>query len=94
MLELIQRLQANGHAYQDLDSSGQPGDVHYSVRSFPGYGRLSGKSVDELRAGERVAVAEGKRDPLDFVLWKRAKPEEPKEAVWSRPTGLADQAGI
>ena len=88
MLELIQRLQANGHAYQDPDSSGQPGDVHYSVRSFPSYGKLSGKSVDELRAGERVAVSEGKRDPLDFVLWKRAKSEEPKEAVWSSPYGL------
>lgn len=88
MLDLIQALQANGHAYQDTDGSGQPGDVHFSVRSFPSYGKLSGKSVDELRAGERVAVAEGKRDPLDFVLWKRAKPEEPKEAVWSSPYGL------
>ncbi|MGA0004901.1 MAG: cysteine--tRNA ligase [Burkholderiaceae bacterium] len=88
MLELIQRLQVNGHAYQDADGSGQPGDVHFSVRSFPGYGKLSGKSVDELRAGERVAVTDGKRDPLDFVLWKRAKPEEPKEAVWSSPYGL------
>ena len=88
MLDLIQRLQANGHAYQDTDTEGQAGDVHFSVRSFPSYGRLSGKSVDELRAGERVAVAEGKRDPLDFVLWKRAKPEEPKEAVWSSPYGL------
>jgi cysteinyl-tRNA synthetase len=88
MLDLIQRLQANGHAYQDADAKGQAGDVHFSVRSFPSYGRLSGKSVDELRAGERVAVAEGKRDPLDFVLWKRAKPEEPKEALWSSPYGL------
>jgi cysteinyl-tRNA synthetase len=54
------------------------GDVNFAVRRFPGYGKLSGKSLDELRAGERVEVDASKEDPLDFVLWKRAKPEEPK----------------
>jgi len=48
------------------------------VRKFPGYGKLSGKSIDELRAGERIGVNQSKRDPLDFVLWKRAKPDEPQ----------------
>ena len=60
------------------------GDVNYAVRQFEGYGKLSGKSLDELRAGERVAVADDKRDPLDFVLWKRAKPGEPS---WESPWG-------
>jgi cysteinyl-tRNA synthetase len=64
------------------------GDDNFAVRKFPGYGKLSGKSIDELRAGERVAVAEGKHDPLDFVLWKSAKPEEPAEAKWDSPYGL------
>jgi len=52
------------------------------VRKFPGYGKLSGKSLDELRAGERVAVLDGKHDPLDFVLWKSAKQDEPEDAKW------------
>ena len=56
--------------------------------SVPSYGALSGKSIDELRAGERVAVARDKRDPLDFVLWKRAKADEPSDAVWSSGYGL------
>ena len=56
----------------------------YSVHNFPGYGKLSGKSLDDLRAGERVDVATGKRDPLDFVLWKSAKPGEPN---WDSPWG-------
>jgi cysteinyl-tRNA synthetase len=73
MLGIIDLLQSRGLAYQADD-----GDVDYAVRSFPRYGRLSGKSVDDLRAGERVAVGEGKRDPLDFVLWKRARPGEPQ----------------
>ena len=78
MLGIIDLLQGRGLAYQADD-----GDVDYAVRSFPRYGRLSGKSLDDLRAGERVAVAEGKRDPLDFVLWKRAKPGEPQwESKW------------
>jgi cysteinyl-tRNA synthetase len=57
------------------------------VRKFPGYGRLSGKSLDELRAGERVEVAGDKRDPLDFVLWKHARAEEPAEVKWASPWG-------
>jgi cysteinyl-tRNA synthetase len=72
MLDLIGLLEAKGHAYQADD-----GDVNYAVRSFSGYGKLSGRALDELRAGERVAVDASKRDPLDFVLWKRAKPGEP-----------------
>ncbi len=73
MLGIIDLLEKQGLAYRADD-----GDVDYAVRSFPRYGRLSGKSLDDLRAGERVAVGEGKRDPLDFVLWKRAKPGEPQ----------------
>jgi len=73
MLGIIELLQKQGLAYQADD-----GDVDYAVRSFPRYGRLSGKSLDDLRAGERVAVGSSKRDPLDFVLWKRAKPGEPQ----------------
>src|SRR5262245_16120013 len=60
------------------------GDVMYSVSAFPSYGRLSGKQLGDLRAGARVAVEEAKRDPLDFVLWKRAKPGEPS---WPSPWG-------
>ncbi|MBH1978480.1 MAG: cysteine--tRNA ligase, partial [Comamonadaceae bacterium] len=59
----------------------------YAVRKFPGYGKLSGKSLDELRAGERVAVDDGKHDPLDFVLWKAAKQDEPPEAKWDSAFG-------
>jgi cysteinyl-tRNA synthetase len=73
MLEMIDELSRNSLAYQAAS-----GDVNYAVRRFPGYGRLSGKSLDELRAGERVEVDASKEDPLDFVLWKRSKPEEPK----------------
>jgi cysteinyl-tRNA synthetase len=73
MLGIIELLESRGLAYQADD-----GDVDYAVRSFPRYGRLSGKSLDDLRAGERVAVGEGKRDPLDFVLWKRARQGEPQ----------------
>jgi cysteinyl-tRNA synthetase len=61
--------------------------VNYAVRKFPGYGKLSGKSLDELRAGERVAVLDGKEDPLDFVLWKSAKPSEPQDAQWASRYG-------
>jgi cysteinyl-tRNA synthetase len=74
MLGLIGVLQKKGLAYQGQDD----GDVNFAVRRFPGYGKLSGKSLDDLRAGERVAVGEGKHDPLDFVLWKHAKPGEPQ----------------
>lgn len=83
MLDIIRRLKEKGLAYQADD-----GDVNYAVRSFPDYGKLSGKSLDDLRAGERVAVASAKRDPLDFVLWKSAKSEEPDESKWESPYGL------
>jgi cysteinyl-tRNA synthetase len=73
MLGLIDRLEQRGLAYQAAS-----GDVNFSVRKFPNYGRLSGKSLDDLRAGERVGVDPTKQDPLDFVLWKRSKPDEPK----------------
>jgi cysteinyl-tRNA synthetase len=73
MLKMIEELQQKGLAYQAAS-----GDVNFAVRRFPGYGKLSGKSLDELRAGERVEVDTAKEDPLDFVLWKRSKPEEPK----------------
>ncbi|QNP59443.1 cysteine--tRNA ligase [Paenacidovorax monticola] len=82
MLALIDMLEQKGLAYR-----GSNGDMNYAVRKFPGYGKLSGKSLDELRAGERVAVLEGKEDPLDFVLWKSSKPEEPPEAKWDSPFG-------
>ncbi len=82
MLDLIGRLEGKGLAYRSAD-----GDVNYAVRKFPGYGKLSGKSLDELRAGERVAVEGGKDDPLDFVLWKAAKPQEPAEAKWDGAYG-------
>ncbi|QXL83278.1 cysteine--tRNA ligase [Comamonas sp. NLF-1-9] len=83
MLSLIGRLQDKGLAYQ----AGVGGDVNFAVRNFPGYGKLSGKTLDELNAGERVAVQDGKRDPLDFVLWKSAKPTEPEEVKWASPWG-------
>src|SRR5688572_14400581 len=73
MLDIIGRLQEKGLAY-----ASSSGDVNYAVRRFPGYGKLSGKSLDELRSGERVEIDASKEDPLDFVLWKRSKPEEPK----------------
>jgi cysteinyl-tRNA synthetase len=82
MLDIIGLLEGKGLAYRAGD-----GDVNYAVRRFPGYGKLSGKSLDELRAGERVAVGDGKHDPLDFVLWKAAKPDEPAEAKWPSPWG-------
>ena len=77
MLSMIGTLENKGLAYRASN-----GDVNYSVRKFPGYGKLSGKTIDELRAGERVAVLEGKEDPLDFVLWKAAKPDEPADAKY------------
>jgi cysteinyl-tRNA synthetase len=73
MLNLIALLEQKELAYAAPD-----GDVNYAVRGFPGYGKLSGKSLDDLRAGERVAIDQAKRDPLDFVLWKHAKPGEPQ----------------
>ena len=82
MLSLIDQLEGKGLAYRASN-----GDVNYSVRKFDGYGKLSGKSLDELRAGERVAVDDGKQDPLDFVLWKSAKADEPPEAKWDSHFG-------
>ncbi|MBH9554124.1 cysteine--tRNA ligase [Inhella gelatinilytica] len=78
MLSLIERLEGRGLAYR-----AENGDVNYAVRKFAGYGKLSGKSLDDLRAGERVEVDRGKHDPLDFVLWKAAKAEEPEDAKFS-----------
>lgn len=83
MLGIIARLEEKGLAYRADD-----GDVNYSVRSFSGYGKLSGRSLDDLRAGERVAVDTSKRDPLDFVLWKAAKPDEPADTRWDSPYGF------
>ena len=82
MLEMIATLEKKGFGYR---ASG--GDVNFSVRKFPGYGKLSGKSIDQLRAGERVAVLDGKEDPLDFVMWKAAKPSEPDDATWPSEFG-------
>jgi cysteinyl-tRNA synthetase len=82
MLALIETLEAKDLAYQ-----GEDGDVNYAVRNFPNYGRLSGKSLDDLRAGERVDVNTGKRDPLDFVLWKSSKESEPDEVKWDSKWG-------
>jgi cysteinyl-tRNA synthetase len=79
MLDMIGALQRKGLAYRSASA-----DVNFAVRRFPGYGKLSGKSLDELRAGERVEVDRSKEDPLDFVLWKRAKPGEP---TWPSPWG-------
>ncbi len=83
MLDIIRTLEDKGLAYRSAD-----GDVNYAVRKFPGYGKLSGKSLDELHAGERVAVLDGKDDPLDFVLWKAAKPAEPDDAQWDSVFGV------
>ena len=87
MLGIIRRLVDQGFAYQVEAQHALAGDVHFSVRRFGPYGRLSGRSLDDLRAGERVAPGEGKHDPLDFVLWKSAKAHEPKEAIWPSDFG-------
>ena len=79
MLAMIEGLQQRGYAYQ-----AENGDVYFAVSKFADYGKLSGKKIDELRAGERVDIDAGKRDPLDFVLWKSAKPGEPS---WSSNFG-------
>jgi len=79
IIDMIKTLIANGHAYQ-----GSNGDVYYDVSRFENYGALSGKNTDDLQAGARVAIDEAKDDPLDFVLWKTAKPDEPS---WSSPWG-------
>ncbi len=82
MLEMIAQLEKNGLAYKAAD-----GDVNYSVRKFDGYGKLSGKSLEDLRAGERVDVDANKHDPLDFVLWKHAREQEADEVKWDSPWG-------
>jgi cysteinyl-tRNA synthetase len=79
ILAMIDRLIERGHAY-----AADNGDVYYDVRSFPDYGKLSGKSIEDLQSGARVEPGEAKRDPLDFALWKAAKPEEP---AWDSPWG-------
>ncbi|HEY0748499.1 MAG TPA: cysteine--tRNA ligase [Steroidobacteraceae bacterium] len=79
IIAMIQTLIEKGYAYE-----ASSGDVMYSVRKFPQYGRLSGKKIDDLRSGSRVQVDEAKLDPLDFVLWKHAKPGEPS---WESPWG-------
>jgi cysteinyl-tRNA synthetase len=82
MLSMIGTLEKKGLAYR-----ADNGDVNYAIRKFPGYGKLSGKSIDELHAGERVAVLDGKDDPLDPVLWKSAKASEPDEVKWASEFG-------
>ena len=79
IISMIERLIENKYAY-----AADNGDVFYDVSAFEGYGKLSGKVIDELRAGERVEVQEAKDDPLDFVLWKASKPDEPS---WDSPWG-------
>ena len=79
IIDMIARLEEKGFAYQ-----GNNGDVYYSVRHFPEYGRLSGRRPEDLRAGARIEVDEAKQDPLDFVLWKKAKSGEPS---WPSPWG-------
>ncbi|QDL37199.1 cysteine--tRNA ligase [Rhodoferax sediminis] len=83
MLAMIATLEQKALAYRSPN-----GDVNYAVRKFAGYGKLSGKSLDELRAGERVTVLDGKEDPLDFVLWKSAKASEPDDAKWPSAYGV------
>ena len=79
IIDMIKKLIDKGYAY-----AASNGDVMYSVRKFPNYGRLSRKKIDDLRAGSRVQVDDAKQDPLDFVLWKHAKPGEPS---WASPWG-------
>ena len=78
IIDLVSRIMAQGHAYQ------AGGDVYFEVRSLPSYGELSGRDIDDLRAGARVEVGDVKKDPLDFALWKAAKPGEP---AWDSPWG-------
>ncbi|MCL6636144.1 MAG: cysteine--tRNA ligase, partial [Peptococcaceae bacterium] len=78
IIEMIERLVQNGTAYT-VD-----GDVYFAVRRFPGYGKLSGRTLEDMMAGARVEVDERKKDPVDFALWKAAKPGEP---AWDSPWG-------
>ena len=79
MLDIVSRLEKKGLAYAAED-----GDVNYAVRKFKGYGKLSGRTLDDMQAGARIEVGAAKRDPMDFVLWKHAKPGEPQ---WDSPWG-------
>ncbi len=79
IITMIETLISKGNAYP-----ADNGDVYYSISSFPEYGKLSGRNIEDLRAGERIAIDQAKQDPLDFVLWKAAKPEEP---FWESPWG-------
>lgn len=80
IVDMVRTLVDKGTAYVAPN-----GDVYYSVRKFPQYGQLSGKSIDDLQAGKRVEIGEGKRDPLDFALWKAAKPNEPSwDSDWGK----------
>ena len=79
MITMIEQLIARGHAYE------AGGDVYFSVRGFPGYGKLSGRNIDELQSGARIATGDIKQDPLDFAVWKAAKPGEPN---WPSPWGV------
>ncbi len=82
MQKIISQLHDKNLAYQAPD-----GDVCYAVRAFAGYGKLSGKSLNDLQAGARIEVNSGKRDPFDFVLWKQKKEHDPAEAIWNSPWG-------
>jgi len=79
MIEMISQLIEKGHAYHS-----EGGDVFFAVRTFAEYGKLSNKNIDDLNPGSRVAEDESKKDPLDFVLWKSTKPNEPS---WDSPWG-------
>jgi cysteinyl-tRNA synthetase len=79
MIDMIKRLVEKGHAYE------ASGDVYFSVESFPQYGRISGRRLEDMKAGSRVAVGEQKRHPMDFALWKAAKEGEPR---WESPWGM------
>ncbi len=83
MIRLVERLEEQGLAYRAADE-----DVNFRVTALQGYGKLSGKSLEDLRAGERVSVNTGKEHPMDFVLWKAAKTSEPDEVKWSAPFGI------
>jgi cysteinyl-tRNA synthetase len=78
IIAMVETLVAKGHAYQ-VD-----GDVYFAVESFPGYGKLSGRDLEDMRAGARIAVDRRKKNPLDFALWKASKPGEP---AWDSPWG-------
>ena len=83
IINMINTLLEKDYAYQGVISDGAS-DIYYDVSKFEGYGKLSGRNPDDLRAGERIAVNTDKNDPLDFVLWKTAKPDEPS---WDSPWG-------